>query len=111
MNTIKILFFLLMILLYDLVSAQGFQMEQPPDDKGRVDLVFMHPFFDNVEDLSFLSGVYRLDISFPVSSKLNLVLGFPFSTWSYGDRNTEQGFGNLFAGIQTRSADNLYMLL
>ena len=80
-------------------------MKAPPTKAVGIDLTFWHPSFERTADYSFLSGVYQLDLSIPVSDKLNIVAGIPFSVWSPDQGDTEQGFGNLFAGAQTQSSD------
>jgi hypothetical protein len=105
MQSKPLLSVILIILLYGLLSAQGFQIEQPPADHPRIDLTFLHPSFESDYNLTALSGIYHVDLNFPVSKNLNLVLGIPYSTWSSDTPDTEHGFGNFFAGIQTRSSD------
>ncbi len=96
---------LLIVFLINQLYGQRFQMQEPPGEKSRIDLTYMHPSFESEIDLSLLSGVYQLDMAFPVSKKINILIGIPFSTWSFEDSDNEQGFGNMFAGVQTRSPD------
>jgi len=95
---------LFIILLIESVLAQSFVMQTRVEDKTRIGLRFMRPNFSGESGLSTFSGAYDLQVNIPVSSRLNLVGSVPFNTASGDDFDGESSIGNLYLGIQTRSA-------
>ena len=93
------------LLLSDSLFGQGIKMRAPAAETVRAELTFMHPSFERTSDLSVFSGIYVFNLSVPVHKKFNILLGLPFSTWSSDAGDSEQAFGNLFIGTQTKSAD------
>lgn len=89
-------------LLTFMVSAQSFLLENPPTDKTRFEFRYLRPFFEGSSDLSFLSGVYDLSVSIPVSSKLNVVGSLPFVTMDMKGGESESSIGNIYIGLQNR---------
>ena len=64
----------------------------------------MHPNFSGESGLSTFSGAYDLHANIPVSARLNFVGSVPFNTFSAENVDGESSIGDLYLGIQTRSA-------
>ena len=102
-------FYLLLFLMFDVVSAQTLNMEDIPTDNIQFGFSFDKPFYAIDRGSSTLSGVYQLSANIPLSSKLNLIGKIPFINTSfsfdYGFGQfsySESGLGNIFIGLQTR---------
>lgn len=85
------------------VSAQSVMFQDLPAEKTKLRLRFLKPSFDNIDDLTFFSGVFDLEANIPISPSWNIVTSLPFSTFSYSERDNEQSIGNLYIGAQTHS--------
>ena len=109
-NLKNILFFLVMFVTIDIISAQTLDFQTIPNTKKQFGFSFNKIFYSTHRDMSTLSGVYQLYANIPISSKLNIIANFPYINTSYsviyGFRNysySESGFGNIFIGLQTKS--------
>jgi hypothetical protein len=91
---------LLLFVFCAAVSAQSVMFQELPGEKTKIRLRFLKPSFDNVDDLSFFSGVFDLQANVPVSPKWNVVLSMPYSTFSDGERTSRNSIGNLYIGAQ-----------
>ena len=85
------------------VSAQSVMFQDLPAEKTKLRLRFMKPSFDNVDDLTFFSGVFDLEANIPINPTWNIVASLPFSTFSFSEKDNEQSLGNLYIGAQHHS--------
>ena len=90
-------------LLISSVSAQNFQFQSLPKDKPQFGLRFLRPNLEGDDDLSTLSGTYDLSFNIPLNSKINVVGSLPFTTLNTKDDESENGIGDIYIGLQTRS--------
>ena len=105
---INIIYFLMFGTL-NILSAQTLDLQAIPNDKIQFGFNFNKAFYTSNTDMSTLSGVYQLYVNVPVSSKLNIIADIPYLNTSF-DVNfgfgqlsyNENGFGNIFLGIQTK---------
>jgi hypothetical protein len=95
---------LFIILQIESVSAQSFVMQNRAEEKPRIGLRFMRPNFSGDAGLSTFSGAYDFHVNIPVSARLNFAGSVPFNTASGEDVDGESSIGDIYLGIQTRSA-------
>ncbi len=103
------LLYLLMFTTLNILSAQTLDLQTIPNNKIQFGFNFNKAFYTSHTDMSASSGVYQLYVNIPVSSKLNIIGDIPYLNTSY-DINygfgefsySENGFGNIFVGIQTK---------
>lgn len=89
--------------LINCVTAQTFLFQGIPREKTQFSLRFMRPNFKYGSDLSTLSGIYDLSVNIPINQKLNFVGSIPYQTFTFEDYDTENGVGNIYIGLQTKS--------
>jgi len=98
---------LLIVVGIESVSAQNFVMQGRAAEKTNIGLRFMHPNFSNDflnRDLSTFSGAYDFWVNVPVSGGLNLVAAIPVNAMSADGLDGQTAVGDVYVGIQTRSA-------
>lgn len=107
------LFFLIMILVSNMPSAQTIDFQSVPSDKIQFGLSFDKPYYDGDVDVSTFTGVYQFSLNVPISSKFNLIGNIPYVSIKYevdnfwGDYSySKNGIGNIFVGLQTTTGIN-----
>ena len=110
MGNIKtLLIYVLLFVSLNSLSAQTLNLQTIPSDKMQFGFSFNKEFYSNNSlNMSTLSGVYQLNFSIPISSKLNIIGDIPYVITNYeinfgyfgSSRYSENGFGNIFIGLQ-----------
>ncbi|MGE5847639.1 MAG: hypothetical protein ACM34O_13000, partial [Ignavibacteria bacterium] len=113
MNNLKSnMFFFPTVFLFsvEILTAQTFNLLNIPSEKLQFGLRFDKAFYSQNYNYSSLSGVYDIDINIPLTSKLNLIASVPYIYTSYqvdyyveSGEFKEDGLGNIFVGLQTKS--------
>ncbi|MDX1699511.1 MAG: hypothetical protein R3250_02780 [Melioribacteraceae bacterium] len=102
--------FLIWFILLSTNISQTLNLQSLPSDKSQIGLTFDKVFYSNGNNYSLLTGVFQLSTNIPVSDNLNVIANIPFINMSYENdyafgtyEFSENGFGNLFIGLQTNS--------
>ena len=104
----SILSFLILLFSSNIFFSQTFNLQTIPCEKTQIGFSFEKQFFDEDIDPNFLTGIYQIDLNFPISPSLNIISNIQFLNLKYdadfGYRTytfSESGFGNVFFGLQT----------
>ena len=102
------LFYLIMFVISNMISAQTLDLQIIPGNKMQYGFSFMKPFISDDASRTILSGNYNLSLDIPISSKLNIISKIPFINTNYEYDNifgkysySKNGLGNIFIGLQT----------
>ncbi len=99
------------------ISAQTLGLKAIPTDEMQFGFNFNKSFYSHYDNVSAFSGLFELNWNIPLSSKLNIVGEIPYintnyeTNYSFGNYNynfkySRNGIGNIFVGMQTKSADD-----
>jgi hypothetical protein len=64
-------------LLTTLVNAQSTQLFSPADSVARIELRYLHPFYEELDKQGLLSGGYDFTVSYPINNKWNIQASIP----------------------------------
>ncbi len=95
-----------LLLFSCVVSAQNINMERLPGETTDMTLSFQKPSYPFSDNLTTLSGLYKLEANIPVSRKVNMIIKLPYVTMkakkSFYGKSEKSGLGNLELGIQRK---------
>ncbi|MDP4192163.1 MAG: hypothetical protein Q8858_11395 [Bacteroidota bacterium] len=123
LNLKKILVLFLIFFLFNpgLKYPQKFLLRDLPQNTVSASLRYIHPIFDHDVESDIISGIYDINVSFPISRRMNLnvilpiehinlnehyntdpIEGYYYGYWGMRKMN-ETNIGNLYLGLQSKS--------
>ncbi len=116
-NMGRVVFTLAFIFLFvRFIPAQSFLSQNLPAESGYFRFTFMRPLFTEENDFPAYAGIYDISFNIVLSRQFGLLLSIPYLTSSYLYRSgfdyypitdpSDDGFGNLCIGLQTRNGYN-----
>ena len=96
--------FMALVSFTEFTHAQHFNLSSPPiDEKLSVGLKYNRIFLKDADELSALSGVYKLYGIFPLKNnwQINAEIPLVVAKWNYNDfEENETGLANIFVEVQ-----------
>ena len=73
----------IMTLTTTLTKAQSTQLFSPADSVARLELRYLHPFYDYIDKNKIISGAYDIAFSYPISDNWKLMASIPYGVAKY----------------------------
>lgn len=91
------------------IKGQSAQLFTPPDSVARLELRYLHPFYESVDNQGLLSGNYDFTLSYPINNRWSIQASIPIIFSKYDLDNSysyDGGYGGYTGAKTTTLKDN-----